>query len=66
LPPHKQGTVKFDASKMQRSLSPLTYEDTDQFHNLGLIATLRNSAIKANQFQSKAGGQMEQNADEAS
>jgi hypothetical protein len=51
---------------MQRSLSPLTYEDTDQFHNLGLIATLRNSAIKANQFPSKAGGQMEQNADEAS
>ena len=66
LPAHKQGTVKFDASKMQRSLSPLTFEDTDQFHNLGLIATLRNSAVKAQQQHLKAEGQVDQTGEEAS
>lgn len=48
LPPHKQGTVKFDPKLMYRSLSPLTLEDTQQFHNLGLISTLRQEKISKN------------------
>lgn len=45
LPAHRQGTVKFDPKQMYRTLSPLTLEDTQQFDNLGLIATLRQEKI---------------------
>lgn len=66
LPPHKQGTIKFDASKMQRTLSPLTFEDTGQFNNLGLISTLRTSKVAKKNFQIKTQTSVDQNADEAS
>jgi hypothetical protein len=45
LPTHRQGTIKFDPLSMRRNQSPLTLEDTDQFQNLSLISTLRESKL---------------------
>ena len=66
LPAHKQGTVKFDPAKMQRTLSPLTFEDTDQFHNLNLISTLRSSKVGPKHLHIKTETSVDQNAEEAS
>jgi hypothetical protein len=68
LPAHKQGTIKFDAAKMHRTLSPLTFEDTDQFHNLGLISTLRTSKVAPKHFQIKTEASIaaDQSTEEAS
>lgn len=41
VPRHKQGTKKFDKSTDARTIAPLTSEDINQFHNLGLMTTLR-------------------------
>ena len=53
LPNHKQGTTKFDKSTMNRSIATLTFEDTDQFHNLGFIATLREEKPTARKFETQ-------------
>lgn len=44
-PRHKSGTMKFDGDNMQRTIAPLTYEDTGQFGNLPLISTLREANV---------------------
>ena len=44
-PTHKQGTIKFDPESCERSINPLTSEDTSQFCNLGLMSSLRNNGV---------------------
>ena len=41
LPFHKTGTIKFDGDPGNRSLAPLTKEDTENFVNASLMSTLR-------------------------
>ena len=42
MPNHKSGTTKFDKLADARTIAPLTSEDIGQFHNLGLMSTLRS------------------------
>ncbi len=43
MPQHKQGTEKFDKSVHDRTIAPLTSEDTSQFGNLSLMNSLRTT-----------------------
>ena len=43
MPQHKSGTTKFDSTSHMRTIAPLTSEDIGQFHNLGLMSTLRST-----------------------
>ena len=42
-PNHKSGTKKFDPENSERTIAPLTCEDTSQFCNLGLMNSLRQN-----------------------
>ena len=44
-PNHKQGTTKFDPDNCERTVAPLTCEDTQQFCNLSLMSSLRQNAV---------------------
>ena len=43
VPRHKSARKKFTGDPADRTIAPLTHEDTTQFANLPLITTLRES-----------------------
>lgn len=46
MPHHKSGTIKFNATMMDRSMVvPLTQEDKEQAVNLPLLNTLRSNSL---------------------